>query len=193
MTTEEKVNEALMCENLEIRNEAIVYASKKLNYKNSKIAEITLLTTGTIRNYVKKFIHLLQKAVKRFETIVVNWVKKPTTYIIEFYEDEEMTKLLFLKIGKTKNLNQRLVSLKGGYKKTYGTEKIYAAVRKIYQFEDENDALSFENELRKFYQSKEESVYIKNDRFKNVRYNEKELETNQRLNDSLLFFCGVSV
>ena len=179
------INEALQNENLEIRNEAIVYASKKMNYKNSKIAQITRLATSTIRTYVKKFIDLLEKAIKRFEKIITKYLVKPTTYIIEFYEDEELTKPMFLKVGKTANLNNRHKQLKDYYKKSCKVENVYPLVKKIYQFEDEEDALTFENELRKFYKAKENSIFIKNDRFKNVKFDEKELNENERLNTFL--------
>ena len=177
--------------NLEIRNEAIVYASNRLNYRNSKIAKITSLAVSTIRTYVKKFFYLLEKAIERFEKIIVKYLVKPTTYIIEFYADEERTKPLFLKIGKTVNLNQRLKSLKNGYKKSYNIEMVYPVVKKVYQFEEEDDALTFENELRKFYKAKKNATYIKNDRFLNVSFDEKELKENARLNKALDFLSTV--
>ncbi len=185
------INEALMNTNLEIRNEAIVYASNRLNYRNSKIAKITSLAVSTIRTYVKKFFYLLEKAIERFEKIIVKYLVKPTTYIIEFYADEERTKPLFLKIGKTVNLNQRLKSLKNGYKKSYNIEMVYPVVKKVYQFEEEDDALTFENELRKFYKAKKNATYIKNDRFLNVSFDEKELKENARLNKALDFLSTV--
>lgn len=179
------INEALQQENLEIRNEAIVYASKKLNYRNSKIAKLTQLATSTIRAYVKKFINLLQKAIERFEKIIVKYIVRPTTYIIMFYEDAEKTKPLFLKIGKTTNLNNRHKALVNYYKKSYDLNNVYCDVKKIYQFEEEDDALTFENELRKFYKAKENSIYIKNDRFENVEFDETELKEDKRLNTFL--------
>lgn len=185
------INEALTNTNLEIRNEAIVYASNRLNYKNSKIAKITSLAVSTIRTYVKKFFYLLEKAIERFEKIIVKYLVRPTTYIIEFYADEERTKPLFLKIGKTVNLNQRLKSLKNGYKKSYNIEMVYPVVKKVYQFEEEDDALTFENELRKFYKSKKNATYIKNDRFLNISFDEKELKENARLNKALDFLSTV--
>lgn len=185
------INEALTNTNLEIRNEAIVYASNRLNYKNSKIAQITSLAVSTIRTYVKKFFYLLEKAIERFEKIIVKYLVRPTTYIIEFYADEERTKPLFLKIGKTVNLNQRLKSLKNGYKKSYNIEMVYPVVKKVYQFEEEDDALTFENELRKFYKAKKNVTYIKNDRFLNVSFDEKELKENARLNKALDFLSTV--
>jgi len=185
------INEALMNTNLEIRNEAIVYASNRLNYRNSKIAQITSLAVSTVRAYVKKFFYLLEKAIERFEKIIVKYLVRPTTYIIEFYADEERTKPLFLKIGKTVNLNQRLKSLKNGYKKSYNIEMVYPVVKKVYQFEEEDDALTFENELRKFYKAKKNATYIKNDRFLNISFDEKELKENVRLNKALDFLSTV--
>ena len=186
MTIEERINEALAeRDNLELRNEAIVYASERLKYSNRKLADLTELAIGTIRIYIKKFIHLLEKAIERFESVILDITKCPTTYIMEFFTDRAKNRFICLKVGKTDYLDKRENQLISEYKKKYNLDNIYVEVKKVFLFEDSDDALTFENELRKFYKKKKNARFIPNDRFEGVRYNQEEIENNVRLNEML--------
>lgn len=188
-TIEEKVNEALQSINLEERNEAIVYASERLKYPSKKIAELTRLTIATIKTYVKKFINLLERAIKRFEEVVNAIIEtvseKPLyfTYIIDYYSNKELTNKLALKVGKTaREVDQRNEENEKRYADIYRVNKVFGKVRKVFAFESENDALIFEDTLRDFYTRKKGVIFVPNDRFLNVEYNEEELKADKKVN-----------
>jgi len=197
---EEKVNEALKSVNLEERNEAIIYANKMLNYSNSKIAELTRLTIATIKIYVKKFINLLEKAIKRFEKVVNEIIeslsekKLAYTYIIDYYADQELKIKLALKVGKTiQGVDVRNEQNEKTYADIYKVNKVYGKVRKIFAFENERDAEIFEDTLRDFYSRKENSIFIPNDRFINTDFNEEELKADKKVNAILNVLSLVNI
>ncbi len=188
-TLEERVNNALQSYNLEERNEAIVYASERLNYPSKKIAELTRLTIATIKIYVKKFINLLEKAIRRFEQVVneiiesISEKKAYFTYIIDYYSNKELTNKLALKVGKTaREVDVRNEENEKTYAYTYNVDKVFGKVRKVYAFETEQDALIFEDTLRDFYARQENAIYIPNDRFINVEFNEEKLNADKKVN-----------
>lgn len=189
------IEEALMNGSLEERNMAMVYAHIDLKWQYSKISEYTSLAVSTIKNYVLyKYANLLNKARKFFDKIsksvkekintVINKNEYPIghcSYIIEYIKEDG--NYAFLKIGKTKNINNRIPQHIREYGKTYG--QLIPNVKQIYYFEDEDDSLVMESSLRKFYKAKEDCGYIKQDRFSNLYYNEKELKENEKLNAQL--------
>lgn len=188
-TLEERVNNALQSYNLEERNEAIVYASERLNYSSKKIAELTRLTIATIKIYVKKFINLLEKAIRRFEQVVneiiesISEKKAYFTYIIDYYSNKELTNKLALKVGKTaREVDVRNEENEKTYAYTYKVDKVFGKVRKVYAFETEQDALIFEDTLRDFYARQENAIYVPNDRFINVEFNEEKLNADKKVN-----------
>ena len=138
------------------------------------------MAVSTIETYIKKFINLLERAIARFEKIVKKFVKKPATYIVEFYKDKELTDFAVLKVGTTeRSFNVREKELVKSYK------NLFPSLKKIYFFEEEDDALIFESALRKFYKKKPNSKFIRNDRFENIRFDEKELEESEELQKQL--------
>lgn len=199
---ENKVRESLNSQFIDIRNEAIIYASHELNYSNREIGLLCGLKTSTIRNYIKtKLFSLLEKAIQRFGKIfgkirerifrknVPIIFETSTTregecaYIIEYFYDYEHVKKAFLKIGKTDNIKERICQHLAEYEKKYGT--LYPVVKRLYYFADADDAQSAENALRKHYQQKENCGYIKLDRFSNVEYSAEDLDNDANLSARL--------
>jgi len=200
------VKEALASGDMELRNEGIVYAKYVLNYTNRMIADLAGLAIGTIRNYCDKFYDLLEKAKKRFDEFCeevfhpveerISYSKGVSingecAYIIGYYSDIDRKNLVFTKIGKTKHISQRIKEHLRAYEKEYGT--LYATVHRLYYFNNSDDALSAENGLRKHYKSIPDSGYIAQDRFAFVPFNEKEIDSDEKLTGFISFLCPSAI
>lgn len=174
-------------ENIEIRNAQIVYLKEVLQWSYEKIADFVGLAKSTIATYCRKFSNLLEKAKEWFgeqkEKIKEIFTKEENNiifecehhkgecaYIIEYFDKNK--NFTFLKIGKTNDINRRIKEHIREYRKI---NIKYAEVKKIFYAEDEEDALTIENCLRKHYKKIDNCGFIKNDRFSNVFFNEKEL------------------
>ena len=62
-----------------------------------------------------------------------------------------------------------------GYK---DTDISQIEVMHVFECETEDDALTMENVLRKFYKAKANSIFVPNDRFENIEFNKEEIENN---------------
>lgn len=104
-----------------------------------------------------------------------------TAYITEIYKDNL---LLFLKEGKSSHLQDRMKN--HSKNKNYGGNKVI--VKKVYTFDNEDDALTMENYIRKYY--KEISGienYLRNDRFLNQTFEkERDIEKLNKIYKKIL-------
>lgn len=155
------------------------------------IAKITKYAISTIKTYCRKFANTIEKAKRFF--CKVNILEKERAerkrkreiiasatdakapegycaYIIECYSAK--LNLVWLKVGKTKNWNQRVKALYRAYKND-GVRLIKP--RFFFSVNEEDDALTMENTLRKFYKNNPASTFIKNDRFKGISFDKDEL------------------
>lgn len=184
----------------EKRNAQIVYMAKVLGMQPKQIAEYVDLARKTISNYIRTYADLLEKA-KEWFTDKIEEIKEKVTnrkgtkknyrvienvtfencivkkaqcaYIIEYFDNNH--NFLFLKVGKTKDIRNRIKSHFKEYKKYNAT---YAVVKELHYAEDDEDALTLENLYRKHYKAIPNCGFIKNDRFKNIRYNAQDLQND---------------
>ena len=184
-------------ETMEERNCQIIYLYHILKWTPKKIGQLVGLANTTISGYVRKFKDLLSKAIELFEGKVVEIKQEIKTkaknlsnryvtfecehkvgdcaYIIEYYDSNK--EFVFLKVGMTNNIERRISEhLRDYYRKGFDTT--YAVVKRLFFGEDEEDALTLENCLRKHYKRIENSGFIKRDRFSNVRYDREELQAD---------------
>lgn len=167
-------------ENIEVRNAQIVYMNKILGYTPKKISQYVDLALSTIRNYIRKFADLLEKAKLWFEDsyIYSGEIKNsPCAYILEFFDGNN--KKMFLKVGKTKHIEIRISQLITKYK----AKRV--EIKKIFYAKSENFAEMIESMLREHYQNIANCGFIRLDRFTNVNYNDEELKNNSFLQKTL--------
>ena len=104
-----------------------------------------------------------------------------TTYINEVYKDD---KLLFLKVGKSGHLIDRMKAHKRNKKYNGNKVKLY----KVYTFDNPEDSLTMENYMRKYYKNKYSKNYLKLDRFINVPFDKKDEEYFDKVYKKILSF-----
>lgn len=161
----------------------------------SQIQQITGYAKSTVRIYAKQFVDLLNKAKTMFgsfakkavDFIFKNRVKnnvfcsdtsvvknnvfcsdtsvfvdgKPYAYVITLQEKDGSH---CLKVGKSSHLQNRMKQIANQYKADVN-------VKALYPCENEDDALTMENALRKVYKCLYPSSFVRQDRFYNVSFN----------------------
>lgn len=191
----------------EIRNLQIIYLREVLGYTPTQIAKyVTDIAVSTIKRYIYKFKDLLEEAKQYFgEGIkkVVDKIKEKCNvtdlvtyncdhkkgdcaYIIEYFNSQH--DFVFLKVGMTNDIQRRINEHLRDYTKK-GWDTTYAVVKKLFYAEDEEDALTLENLLRKHYKKIENNGFIKRDRFEFVRYDRDELEQDQDIMQKIQMFA----
>ena len=193
-------------ENLEVRNAQIVYLAEECGMGASEISKYVDLAVSTIRTYIKKFANLLEKAKEWFGDKAKQLVSKvkekcnvtdivtyncehhkgDCAYIIEYFDSQH--NFVFLKVGMTNNIDRRV----GEHLRYYtnrGWDTTYAVVKELHFAEDEEDALTIENCLRKHYKKIDNCGFIKRDRFEFVRYNKEDLQQDNILQEQLKMFA----
>lgn len=197
----------------EIRNLQIVYLREVLGYTPTQIAKyVKDIAVATIKSYMYKFRDLLDKAKEFFgdkakklidkvkeKCNVTNTVtyecdhkKAPCAYIIEYFDSQH--NFCFLKVGMTNNIQRRITEHLRDYckprkEKPDGWDTTYAVVKNLYYAEDEEDALTLENLLRKHYKKIKNNGFIKRDRFEFVRYDKNELEQDEDIMQKVQMFA----
>lgn len=170
-----------------------VYLYHVKNETIQRISEITNYAVGTVKNYVKKFIGLLD-AAKEYFTDVVNKVKKRRAskydalitwdekapilpnkteqfYLLKLLDKDG--KIVFSKVGTTtRETTQRMREHLKYYAKC-GVKSIY--VDRVWDCGD-IPAESFESLFRAYYIRKYPGKFYKNDRFTAVKFNPEEAD-----------------
>lgn len=162
------------------------------------IADITGYAVTTLSSMRTKALSWVEKAKEVFEKgieIVEQKIVMPrTNRDIEYYEDEnyqcrktnkpcayvitmldEAKNKLWLKIGKAENADKRFRNeLKD--QKTYPGLK-HIIVNALFPCENEDDALTMENTLRKYYKKLNNSLdYVRNDRFTQAVFTPEQIQ-----------------
>lgn len=151
------------------------------------IADITGYAVTTLSSMRTKALNWVEKAKEVFEKgieIVEQKIVMPRTKRnIEYYEDENyqcrktnkpcayvitmldnLNKRLWVKIGKANDAEKRFVQELKNQKTYPGLHKI--VVNALFPCENEDDALTMENTLRKYYKKLNGGLdYVRNDRF----------------------------
>lgn len=159
----------------EQRRAQVVFLYEECNYRYQQIATVTRYAVSTVRNYVYNFFNLLDKARQWFAKRVRQHLP---TYKSRIDSDIEMRKgncayvidlldkfgdLVYTKIGKTDNIERRTIDHLKNPK--YQHDGVFSArIRELYYAENEDDALTIENELRKGYKTQCKN-FIRRDRF----------------------------
>ena len=168
----------------ELRHSQVAYLYHVKGYPRRVVSEITGYAVSTLSGMWKKVLHLVDKARRIFE-IGVEKVQeacqyierkfhkeieyecadtvKPCAYVVEHYD--EYGNFLWLKTGKAKNAFVRF--------KQHFTDKAYKdeslgkiIVKALFPCENEDDALTMENALRKFYKNRNNGAdFLPQDRF----------------------------
>lgn len=154
----------------------ILYLRHKLKLSLEEISHITSYAVKTVRDYLRKYAHLIDDALRLFyfKTFKKEYLDMPNlvdyecdmpidgkyyAYVCEVY-DNNLRK--FLKIGYSKDVEVRMIDHATNEK--YGGNKV--KVLALYDFNNPNDALDMENSLRKYYQHKNNGAdYVEKDRF----------------------------
>lgn len=188
-----------------IRNLQIIHLAYIEKWANKKIADFVGLATSTIRNYKNKFFDLLSQAKEYFSTTtkkIKKFIKQTTAdfeiqwncpyekgccaYVIEYYNKNN--DFVFLKVGKTKDIYKRIKQQFVAYQKA-GWETVSAIVHKLFFAEDEDDALTIENCLRKHYKKQPQAGgFIPNDRFELCQFDENELSQDVDIMNKIQLF-----
>ena len=168
---------------MEVRNAQIVYMYHELNMYPKEISKYVDLALSTIRIYAKKFIGLLDKARQLFTNTYkyIGEIKnQPCAYILEFFDNNNQK--MFLKVGKTKQIEIRIAQLL----KKYQASRV--EIKQIFYAKSENFAEIVESMLREHYQNIKDCGFIRLDRFTNVSYNANDLKEDCYL-QRILEFC----
>lgn len=166
---------------LEQAHAQVVYLYHVLGYAPKKISEITQYAVSTIRRYKDEFIELLDKAKKWFgekikaaEAMLMPKIDRissnveiinntPCAYVVALKNVYD--EIVWIKVGETeKDIIERC---KGHLStKTYKENGVVSVeIKQVYYTNNEDDALTIENELRKAYKEKYPSTFIAKDRF----------------------------
>jgi hypothetical protein len=171
--------------NIDVKHAQVIYLDKVMNKPIDEIAEITDYAESTIKRYIKKFAHLLSWAKEIFTKTKqklmgisyeflgrIEWevekTYKPCAYIIEYFDEKD--NFLWLKVGKTSQPLQNRVYQH--LNKDYKGIAYKAVIKNYFECNNDDDALTMENMLRKYYkQQNNEKDFLPLDRFTEQRYN----------------------
>lgn len=163
-----------------VRNAQIVYLHEVVGMTYENISKIVKLAVSTCSNYYHKFKVALGTmarkifkigATKRIDIITECELKKgDCAYIVEFFNaDGDFT---YTKIGYSNDVFRRMKEHIDRTK--YGTSKI--VIKAVFYFDDEEQALTMENAIRKYYKDKNSKAdFVKRDRFSVQRLQNAEL------------------
>lgn len=104
-----------------------------------------------------------------------------TAYVCEVYD---RSGLLFLKIGKSSHLNDRMKAHANNAK--YGSNGV--KVQRVFPFDNPDDALTMENFLRKHYKQVAPDAYIPQDRFTELAFEGLDANELDEIYNKLLNF-----
>lgn len=171
------------------RNEWIVYAYQILQLECEDIADKTMLAISTIKTYIRKFAHLLDKAKlifdeiyfvkkerKKYSDMIVSNVDtldnaNEKCYLFRFYDENK--NLVCSKVGTTtRKVVQRLKEELRT--KTYADCR-FAIIDRVYDCGD-IPAEGLESRIRAEYIKKYPNSFKKNDRFINTYFDLKEID-----------------
>lgn len=171
----------------EIKHLQVAYLYHVAGEARRWIADITGYALSTLSSMRTKALGWVDKAKELFEKgieIVEQAVVMPRTKRkIEYYEDENyqcqrtnkpcayvitmldrLNHKLWVKIGKANDAEKRFIQELRDQKTYPGLDKII--VNALFPCENEDDALTMENALRKFYKRLNDGLdYVRNDRF----------------------------
>lgn len=163
-----------------VRNAQIVYLHEVIKMTYADISKIVKLAVNTCSNYYHKFKIALGAmarkifkigATKRIDIITECELKKgDCAYIVEFFNEKD--EFTYTKIGYSNDVFRRMKEHIDRTK--YGTTKV--VVKAIFYFTDEEQALTMENAIRKYYKDKNgKADFVKRDRFSQQRLQTEEL------------------
>ena len=183
-------------ETIEKRNLQIVYLKTVKKWDFKEIAELVQLAVGTVKTYFYKFYQLIDQAKSLFEQTInkikqarkskyddnIEYECEPTTepcaYIIEMYSGDN---LVWLKVGKTIRLKQRMKEILSHYQKT--EHKISnIKVKEVITTLSEDRAENIESALRTFAKELNPTGFVRNDRFTGMSYKDMAWKTSEYVN-----------
>lgn len=184
---------------VETRRMQVVFLRRVLKESYDVIVAVTGYAKSTAQSYQNKFSDLVEKAKAFFGNVVkevkqvVKEVKAKAkrtkkeydhgfAYVIDFFYDNG--KKAFLKIGKTclESVEKRANQYVTHYNKKHDDAPISAyKVRYFFKTNNEDDALTMENALRKHYKEQENSGYLPQDRFLNGWFDLDELLNDEKV------------
>ena len=188
----------------------VIFLAQVEKISVSKIADITKYAISTVKTYCWKFARAIEKAKRYFAKVdikakeeaerrrieaerrreyeersrrwdAIHAIEEPKApegfcaYVAECYDSA--LNLIWLKIGKTKSWKRRKTELPNEHK-----EVCTIIPRLFFPVDEEDDALTMENTLRKFYKNKEGSEYIKTDRFGGITFSKDDLLASPLIN-----------
>lgn len=178
----EKLNCMYQYDDASTRRLQVLYLYHKLGLPADKVAEIVGYAVTTVKQYLNKYAEKLQEALDLFFYKIrtrkgdVQWKceegvnDRPSAYVCEIYNDNER---LFLKIGYSSKIVDRMYA--HSTNKRYGGNRV--VVSAVYYFDTEEQALSMENLLRKYYKEKgNEEDFVRKDRFTKQKPTKKDLD-----------------
>ena len=148
----------------------VIYLSEVKKLPPKKISEYVDYAISTIRNYIWKFKDLLSRAIAFFEKgieTIIQQKKEFYAYIMYIWSKK---KLMYVKIGYSCDPKRRAKE----HLKKYGATEVETL--KLYSFDNDDDAYTMENILRKYFKNKEGSIFIPRDRFQNVQCTKEDID-----------------
>lgn len=189
---------------LDLAKAQMLWLRENTDYTYEAIGNIVGYAKGTVSNYIRKFANSVrylldsfigkiitkrEKKKKKVENTSGEVVYKceevadgvPTAYLAEIFDSDSFS---FIKIGFSSHVQTRMRAHARNHK--YGSNN-EVVVYKCFTFEDDDQALSMENCLRKFFKERNNGAdYLKRDRFTEQRINKKILAALQEKADFIL-------
>lgn len=184
---------------LDLAKAQMLWLRENTDYTYETIGSIVGYAKSTVSNYIRKFADDVRYLLDSFVgKIVARREKKkkventactsgeviykceevadgtPTAYLAEIFDGNDFS---FIKIGFSSHIRTRIKAHARNRK--YGSDN-KVVVYKCFTFEDDDQALSMENCLRKFFKERNDGEdYLKRDRFTEQRVDEEILTTLQ--------------
>lgn len=137
------------------------------NFTYAEIAKITKYAISTVKNYVRKFCHLLEEAKKTFKRVTATAKKtligkRELVYLFKFYDSKGA--LICSKVGTTTRLPEQRLKEEIRY---YQKHNIPVALTEICSVIDCEGlpAEGAESQTRAYFIRKHPKAFCKNDRF----------------------------
>ena len=148
----------------------VIYLSEVKKLPPKKISEYVDYAVSTIRNYIWKFKDMLSRAIALFEKGIETVFQIKKEYYAYIMNILSKNKLMYLKIGYSCDPKRRAKE----HLKRYGATDV--EIVKLYKFDNDDDGYTMENVLRKYFKSKDGSIFIPRDRFQNIRCTNEDIE-----------------
>lgn len=171
---------------LDLVKAQMLWLRENTDYSYADIGMIVGYARSTVAIYIKKFgdqvRYLLELFVEKIAPTSGEVIYKtevppdgiPSAYVSEIFDNGEFQ---FLKIGFSAHMKTRMEA--HARNRNYGNNNT-VIVYKCFSFDDEDQALTMENLLRKFFkQRNNEEDYLRRDRFTEQRVDEEILATLQ--------------